>query len=135
MSLCSVTTLFLAALMTVQSVVPCCAINITPTDSDSAFDVNSQVAQACSCCQHPLPQQESIPSDDGHSPDGKCLFCSGFVFHSVADNSTEFVKKGFAAYASHNVSPEHKLTSDLFPILQPQVPTQQFLNLGMRLLI
>ena len=128
---------FLAALMTVQSVVPCCAINVTSADGDRAYDLSSTVIQPCSCCQHLLPQKEPIPPDDGHSPDHKCLFCSGLVYHSAAETTMASVTKNLEVYSPCEDSRRRNCerNSELFPILHRQTLSQKSLNLGSCLLI
>lgn len=130
------TSLLLAALLIVQSVVPCCAISKLLASVDSSEAVATHVSHACSCCPHSQSRQESVPSDDGHSPDGECPYCGGLLFHSALDDAAP-IYEGHAVFALLGDVPKHVSGQvSIFPqILQRQVLGQPFLNTGMRLLI
>ena len=130
------TSLLLAALLIVQSVVPCCAISKLLENGDSSEAVATHVSHAC-CCPHSKSQQESVPSDDGHSPDGKCPYCGGLLFHSTLDDAAPISDEGHAVFALFGDAQKHVSGQvRIFPqILQRQILGQPFLNTGMRLLI
>ena len=133
----SVTTLFLAALLILQSVVPCCAMSNLLTSGDESSTASLQVSHSCSCCPHSPMGSEHYPSDNEHSPDGKCPFCGGLLFHAVSDDATAQVSESPLIFASLGDAPE--CTGQQAPTLQAiqkrQVLGQPFLNTGMRLLI
>ncbi|MEZ6100690.1 MAG: hypothetical protein R3E01_17105 [Pirellulaceae bacterium] len=130
------TSLLLAALLIFQSVVPCCAISKLLVGGERSEAVATHVAHACSCCPHSQSQQEPVPSDDGHSPDGKCSYCGGLLFHSGLDNATP-ISEGDLVLALIADAPEHASGQPAVSpqMLQRQVLGQPFLNTGMRLLI
>jgi hypothetical protein len=130
------TSLLLAALLIVQSVVPCCAISNLPASVDSSETVATHVSHACSCCPHSQSRQESVPSDDDHSPDGECPYCGGLLFLSALDDAAP-LSDGHAVFALLGDVPKHVSGQvSIFPQrLQRQVLGQTFLNTGMRLLI
>ena len=133
----SVTTLLLAALLILQSVVPCCAISSGLTGGDDSRAASLQDAHSCSCCPHSPKESEQLPSDNEHSPDGKCPFCGGLLFHAASDDATAPVTESRLIFASLGEAPE--CTRQQAPTLQAiqkrQVLGQPFLNTGMRLLI
>ncbi len=137
MLLRSATTLLLAALLIFQSVVPCCAIGKLPAGGESSDAATLQVSRPCSCCPHSLPQDEPIPLDDGHSPDGKCPFCGGLLFHSALDDVATAVTDVHQVFACLGDAPEdsRQQAPKVQTVLQRQVLGQPFLNIGMRLLI
>ncbi|MEM6467981.1 MAG: hypothetical protein AAF802_00320 [Planctomycetota bacterium] len=129
--------LILAAHLVFQSVVPCCAIGKLLADGDSSVAVATHVSHACSCCPHSKSQQESVPSDDDHSPDGECPYCGGLLFHSGLDDAAPISDEGHAVFAlfvdaQKHVSGQVRIFPQIFP---RQVLGQPFLNTGMRLLI
>lgn len=130
------TSLLLAALLIVQSVVPCCAISKLLVGGERSEAVATHVAHACSCCPHSQSQQEPIPSDDGHSPDGKCPYCGGLLFHSALDDATP-ISEGHLFLALFGDAPKQwdEQAQVSHRPLQRQVFGQPFLNTGMRLLI
>ncbi|MEM8669279.1 MAG: hypothetical protein AAGG48_17280 [Planctomycetota bacterium] len=132
----SVTSLLLATLLILQSVIPCCAVSKLLPDGKSTESVATQVAHSCSCCPHSQSQQSELPSDDGHSPDGKCPYCGGLLFHSGVSDATA-ASEGQLAFALLGDAPKHAIKlAPVFPqTLQQQVFGQPFLNTGMRLLI
>lgn len=129
------TSLLLAALLIFQSVVPCCAISMLLAGGRTEV-LATKAAHACSCCPHPQSQQEPVTPDNGHSPDGKCPYCGGLLFHSGLDDATLLpeVQLVFASFEDAT-----KLENGQVPVfpqmLQQQVLGQPFLNTGMRLLI
>ena len=130
------TPLLLAALLIFQSVVPCCAISKLLAGGDRSEAVATKVSHACSCCPHSQSQHEPVPADDDYSPDGKCPYCGGLLFHSGLDNTTP-LPEGQLVFALLGAAP--KLANGQAPVfpqmLQRQVLGQPFLNTGMRLLI
>ena len=128
--------LILAAHLILQSVVPCCAISELLVNGDSSVAVATHVSHAC-CCPHSKSQQESVPSDDGHSPDGKCPFCGGLLFHSTLDDAAPILDEAHAVFALFGDAQKHVSGQvRIFPqIFARQVLGQPFLNTGMRLLI
>jgi len=125
----------LAALLIFQSVVPCCAISKLLAGGESSDAATLQVSRPCSCCPHSLPQDEQIPSDDGHSSDGKCPFCGGLLFHSAVDDVATPLTEVHQVFAIHRDAPEdsRQQAPTFQAVLQRQVLGQPFLNTGMRL--
>ena len=130
------TSLLLAALLIFQSVVPCCAISKLLVGGERSEAVATHVAHACSCCPHSQSQQEPVPSDDGHSPDGKCPYCGGLLFHSGLDDATP-ISEGDLVLALIADAPERASGQPAVSpqMLQRQILGQPSLNTGMRLLI
>lgn len=130
------TSMFLAVLLILQSVVPCCAISKLLAGDGSSEAEATYVSHHCLCCPHSRSQQEPTPSDDSHSPDGKCPYCGGLLFHSALDDVVS-ISEGYLVLALFGDAP--KRTSEQAPvfrqIFQRQVLGQPFLNTGMRLLI
>ena len=130
------TSMLLAAQLILQSAVPCCAIGKLLAGGGSSEAAATHVAHPCSCCPYSQSQQEPVPSDDGHSPDGKCPYCGGLLFHSGLDDAAP-ISKGHLVLALLGDAPKHM--SEQAPvfrqIFQRQVLGQPFLNTGMRLLI
>lgn len=130
------TSLLLAALLVFQSVVPCCAIGKLLGDGGIRQAAETHVAHPCSCCPHSQSQQESVPSDDDNSPDGKCPNCGGLLFHSTLDDAAT-ISEGYLVLALLFDAPKHASEqAPIFPqILRQQLIGRPFLNTGMRLLI
>ena len=130
------TPLLLAALLIFQSVVPCCAISKLLVGGDCSETLATPVSHTCSCCPHSQPQEESVPSDDDHSPNGKCPYCGGLLFHSGLDDATP-LPEGQLVFVLLGDLPEHAngQAPTFRQTLQRQVLGQPFLNTGTRLLI
>ncbi len=130
------TSTLLAALLILQSVVPCCAISKLLAGGGSPEAVAIHVSHACSCCPHSQSHQERVPSDDRKSPDGKCPYCGWLLFHSGLNDAAP-ISEGHLVLAFLGDAPKHvSEQAPLFPqLLRRQVIGQPFLNTGMRLLI
>lgn len=130
------TSLLLAALLIFQSVVPCCAISKLLVGGERSEAVATHVAHACSCCPHSQSQQEPVPPDNGHSPDGKCPYCGELLFHSGLDDAMP-ISEVHSVFALLGDAP--KLANGQTQVsrqrLDRQVLGQPFLNTGTRLLI
>lgn len=127
--------LLLAALLIFQSVMPCCAISKLLVGGERSEAVATLATQACSCCPHSQSQRVPVPSDDDHSPDGKCPYCGGLLFHLALDDATPipeshsfFALIGDAPTLANRQTPSPR-------ILERQVLGQPYLNTGMRLLV
>lgn len=83
----SITTLILTALLILQSVVPCCAVSSLLTKNRKSDTSSLQAACPCSCCPHSSLKHRKVPPNDGHSPDARCPFCDGLLFHRATDNT------------------------------------------------
>lgn len=130
------TPMVLAVLLTLQSVVPCCAISKLLISADRTEAGATHPCHPCSCCPDSRSQQEPIPSDDGHSPDAKCPFCGGLLFHSALDDAAP-IPEGYSVFTLPGDTPRHaSVQAAVFPqIIRRQILGQPFLNTGTRLLI
>ncbi|MDM4015098.1 hypothetical protein [Roseiconus lacunae] len=130
------TSLLLAALLIFQSVVPCCAISKVMVVGERTEAVATHAMHVCSCCPNSQSQQEPAPSDNDHSPNDKCPYCGGLLFHSVLDDATPISEGDLLLALIGDASKHTSAQVSVFPqILQRQVLGQPFLNTGTRLLI
>ena len=131
------TSLLLAVLLTVQSIVPCCAIGSLLASGEHSDEVLNQIDRPCCCCPLLLPEQETVPSDNGLPRDDKCPFCGGLMFKSPVDITLAQLTDDHWVFAAPDRGPQLKCgqTPVLYRVVQRQVFGQPFLNTGMRLLI
>jgi len=133
----SAPSMLLAALLMIQSVVPCCAISKLLSCGDGSEAAATQVTRSCSCCpRSQSPQPEPIPSDEGRLPEGECPYCGGLLLHFLGDNAASIhlshptlaMPCNTGEYASEQPAVLHQA-------LLRQLLGHQFLNTGISLLI
>ncbi|QDT66622.1 hypothetical protein V22_38930 [Calycomorphotria hydatis] len=129
--------LLLTALLTLQSVLPCCAIRNLLMGGNHSEVATPQTVCPCSCCPQKQHQQNSIPAENKHAPERECPFCEGLIFHSASNDAAAPIFEGSLVLAPPRCSNDssRKSLANFNPILQQQMRGQLFLNTGLRLLI
>lgn len=132
-----VTSLTLATLLMIQSVVPCCALNrllITGTTANT-----TSILDSCGCdrCHHVPIESGQTPREDDRSPQSECPTCAGLFYFSAPKECDTFAKNYRLVFTSLPFQLD-RLSSEyvrVIPILPRVMLVRSSIELSMRLLV
>ncbi len=87
-----VASLTLAALLMIQSVVPCCALNRLLSAGTTANTTSILNSCGCDSCHHVPNESGQTPREDNRSPQSECPTCAGLFYFSAPKECDTFVK-------------------------------------------